>query len=170
MRRAQVRLLCTRAGRRDTALAKALEQIVLDGVEIRSKGETDQQMLFNPWYVFNLWFNLLRATVFGPWAAPLQAAQLAWGAQRRTARDLTRFSERMGKRGEQLAEAQESQPPAEESPHTGKLGTDSQNLHVLTQPVRRHKSRSRIRAAGTAIITRTQKSKHKKGRAVRRAR
>jgi hypothetical protein len=135
-------------------------------------------MLFNPWYVFNLWLNLLRAMTFVPWAAPLQAAQVAWGAHGRTARDLTRFSEGIGKRSEQLPEAQRSQPPAEES-HPYREAVDRFAEPARSHSVRvsrRHKPRSRIRAAGTATITRTQrasaqaKSKHKKRRAVRRAR
>jgi hypothetical protein len=144
-------------------------------------------MLFNPWYVFNLWFNLFRAIAFVPWAAPLQAAQLAWGAQSQTARDLTRFSEGIGKRSEQLAEAQrsqppaeaqESQPPAEEShPYREAVDRFAELARSHSARVSRHpKPRSRIRAAGTATTTRTQRasaqanSKHKKRRALRRAR
>jgi|EndMetStandDraft_8_1072994.scaffolds.fasta_scaffold568025_1 hypothetical protein len=140
-----------------------------------AKGQTDQQMLFNPWYVFNLWLNLFRAMVFVPWAAPLQAAQVAWGAHSRTARDLTRFSEGIGKRSGQLAEAQRSQPPAEES-HPYREAVDRFAELARSRVSRRHKPRSRIRAAGTGTITRTQrastqaKSKRKKRPAVRRAR
>ena len=144
-------------------------------------------MLFNPWYVFNLWFNLFRAMVFVPWTGPLQAAQVALGARSRTARDLTRFSEGIGKRSEQLAEAQRSQPPAEaqesqspaEESHPYREAVDRFAERARSHSARvsrRHKPRSRIRAAGTATITHTQrasaqaKSKHKKRRAVRRAR
>jgi hypothetical protein len=141
-------------------------------------------MLFNPWYVANLWFNLFSVMVFAPWAAPLQAAQVAWGAQSRTARDLTRFSEGIGKRSEQLAEAQRSRPPAEAQenqpsaeeshPYREAVNRFAELARSTSARVsRRHRSRSRIRAAGTATITHTQrtstqaKSKHKKRRAVR---
>jgi hypothetical protein len=164
--------------------------------------------MFNPWFVFNGWFNLVRAMFFAPWLVPLQAAQGVWGAQSWVARDFMRLSKSNGQRSWPLAEAQRAlhaadaqtnvphaaastQPPAdaqESPPHAEAMEQFAELVRSHSQAVggaspshsdhasRRHKPRSRNRAAKSDTATRTRtasvgaKAKHKKRQAVRRMR
>jgi hypothetical protein len=129
-------------------------------------------MLFNPWFAFNPWLNLFRRMLFTPWIVPLQAAQVAWGAQSRIAGDLMRPSQGIAPRSQPPAEAIERSAEIIPSPSAAVGGAPSAPSH---RAARRHRPTLRNRD-GNATTSRTTprasvvKSKHKKRRAVRRMR
>jgi hypothetical protein len=99
--------------------------------------------VFNPWFVFNLWFNLFRAIVFAPWLFP--CTRHSWRGERRGGSRVIgcAFQRALANKAshpQKLSEASHPQklneanhPQKLNKPcHTRKLWSDSQNLYVCS--------------------------------------